>query len=149
MGDIGIGLIGSGYMGRTYAEGISKYNEGGRLVAVYGGSRAPGLAEDYGMDYEPTLESLLASQDLLREKSGDLTIATTNNVNRKILEITRLDQRIEVFDSVIEFERRQRRVGVREEIDQELSLAGDDSGANYEVLVGFQLTAEQLEQNRR
>ena len=55
----------------------------------------------------------------------------------------------EVFDSVIEFERRQRRVGVREEIDQELSLAGDDSGANYEVLVGFQLTAEQLEQNRR
>ena len=55
----------------------------------------------------------------------------------------------EVFDSVIEFDRRQRRAGVREEIDQELPLAGEDSGANYEVLVGFQLTAEQLEQNRR
>lgn len=55
----------------------------------------------------------------------------------------------QVFDSVIEFDRRQRRAGVREEIDQELSLVGEDSGANYEVLVGFQLTAEQLEQNRR
>lgn len=55
----------------------------------------------------------------------------------------------EVFDSAIEFAPRQRRAGVREEIDQELPLAGEDSGANYEVLVGFQLTAEQLEQNRR
>ena len=62
--NIGIGLIGSGYMGRTYAEGISKYNEGGRLVAVYGGSRAPGLAEDYGIDVEPTLESMLSRSDV-------------------------------------------------------------------------------------
>ncbi|REJ66636.1 MAG: anti-sigma factor antagonist [Planctomycetota bacterium] len=48
------------------------------------------------------LEAMLKCQDLLREKAGDVTVATTNNVNRKILEITRLDQRIEVFDSVID-----------------------------------------------
>ena len=64
METVGIGMIGSGYMGRTYAESISKYNEGGRLVAVHGGSRAPGLAEDYGIDVEPSLESLLFRPDV-------------------------------------------------------------------------------------
>ena len=48
------------------------------------------------------LGSIIKCQDFLREKSGDLTVATTNTVNRKILEITRLDQRIEVFESVID-----------------------------------------------
>ena len=64
METVGIGMIGSGYMGRTYAESISRYNEGGRLVAVHGGSRAPGLAEDYGMDFEPSLEALLSRSDV-------------------------------------------------------------------------------------
>jgi anti-anti-sigma regulatory factor len=48
------------------------------------------------------LTTLLDAQDKLRAHSGDLKIATTNNVNRKILEITRLDQQVEVFDSVID-----------------------------------------------
>lgn len=33
---------------------------------------------------------------------GDVKISTSNNANRKILEITRLDQHLEVFDSVID-----------------------------------------------
>ena len=48
------------------------------------------------------LESLLDAQDELRESGGDLKIISTNNVNRKILEITRLNQHLEVFDSVID-----------------------------------------------
>jgi len=48
------------------------------------------------------LEALLKSQDQLRENLGDLTVATTNKVNRKILEITALDENIEVFESVID-----------------------------------------------
>ena len=48
------------------------------------------------------LTMLLHAQETLRSRSGDLKIATTNNVNRKILEITRLDQQLEVFDSVID-----------------------------------------------
>ena len=48
------------------------------------------------------LESLLTSQNDLREGGGDVKIATTNTVNRKILEITQLDRQLEVFDSVIE-----------------------------------------------
>ncbi|GAA4422507.1 STAS domain-containing protein [Bremerella cremea] len=48
------------------------------------------------------LETLLDVQDLMRERGGDLRIATTNHANRKILEITRLDSMLEVFDSVID-----------------------------------------------
>ncbi len=48
------------------------------------------------------LTAILDGQDLLREASGDLRIATSNHWNRKILEITRLSQGLEVFDSVIE-----------------------------------------------
>ncbi len=48
------------------------------------------------------LGSLLTMQDLLREQQGDLKISTNNKVNRKILEVTRLDEQLEVFDSVID-----------------------------------------------
>ncbi|HEV3416729.1 MAG TPA: STAS domain-containing protein [Pirellulales bacterium] len=48
------------------------------------------------------LTAMLDAQDRLRVDDGDLKIATTNGVNRKILEITRLDQQLEVFDSVID-----------------------------------------------
>jgi anti-sigma B factor antagonist len=48
------------------------------------------------------LTSLVESQDNLRELGGDLRIAATNDVNRKILEITRLDTRLDVFDTVID-----------------------------------------------
>jgi anti-anti-sigma factor len=48
------------------------------------------------------LAALLDAQTQLREKTGDLKIATANSINRKILEITRLDEQLEVFDSVID-----------------------------------------------
>jgi len=48
------------------------------------------------------LEALLESQEILRALDGDLKIATTIHANRKILEITRLDQQLELFDSVID-----------------------------------------------
>lgn len=48
------------------------------------------------------LEALLDGRDKLQAIGGDVKVATTNRHNRKILEITRLDQQLEVFDSVIE-----------------------------------------------
>lgn len=48
------------------------------------------------------LEAILDAQELLRGEGGDLKISTANSINRKILEITRLDQQLEVFDSVID-----------------------------------------------
>jgi anti-anti-sigma factor len=48
------------------------------------------------------LESLLGAQEALRALTGDLKLATSNPANRKILEITRLDQQLEVFETVID-----------------------------------------------
>ncbi|MBN1591338.1 MAG: STAS domain-containing protein [Pirellulales bacterium] len=48
------------------------------------------------------LTALLNVQDTLRQRGGQIKIATTNTTNRKILEITRLDQQIDVFHSVID-----------------------------------------------
>jgi myo-inositol 2-dehydrogenase/D-chiro-inositol 1-dehydrogenase len=64
MTDLRIAILGSGYMGRTYAECISKFNTRARLAAIAGGTRAPGLAADYGVGYEPTYASLLARPDV-------------------------------------------------------------------------------------
>jgi len=48
------------------------------------------------------LTALLDAQDRLRILGGDLKLAATNPSNRKILEMTRLDQSLEVFESVVD-----------------------------------------------
>ena len=54
-----------------------------------------------------------------------------------------------VFESAIPVPAGQRRAGVREEIEQVIPLEAGEPVPYYEVVVGFQLTPEQLEQNRR
>ena len=54
----------------------------------------------------------------------------------------------QIFDSDIEFPGNRRRAGVREEIDQFIRLLPDETGAAYEVIVGLQVSEEQLERNR-
>ncbi len=48
------------------------------------------------------LEALLDAKDRLVQRGGDLRITTTNAVNRTLLRITRLDDQLEVFDSLID-----------------------------------------------
>jgi anti-sigma B factor antagonist len=48
------------------------------------------------------LVALLNVQDKLRDMGGEAKIATANLNNRKILELTRLDQQLEVFDNVVD-----------------------------------------------
>lgn len=55
MAELRIGILGSGYMGRTHAECITKHMTRVRLVAVAGGRRAPALAAHYGVAVEPDL----------------------------------------------------------------------------------------------
>ncbi|MDA4123641.1 MAG: Gfo/Idh/MocA family oxidoreductase, partial [Thaumarchaeota archaeon] len=59
-----IGILGSGYMGKTYAECLSKYTTRTKLVAVHGGRRAPGLAKDYGIDLVDTYQALMKRPDI-------------------------------------------------------------------------------------
>jgi anti-anti-sigma factor len=48
------------------------------------------------------LTALLNSQDNLRALGGDLKVATTNANNIKILELTRLNAHLEVFEGVVD-----------------------------------------------
>jgi predicted dehydrogenase len=61
---VGIGMIGSGFMGLTYSEAIARHVRGARLVAVAGGKRAADLARDYGVAVAPSIEELLARDDV-------------------------------------------------------------------------------------
>src|SRR4029077_17716171 len=61
---LGVGILGSGYMGRTYAFGLKEINHDARLVAVAGGWRAPQLSADYGAEAEGSPEALIARADV-------------------------------------------------------------------------------------
>ena len=58
-----IGVTGSGFMGRTHVE-AARRAPGAEIVAVAGGRRAPGLADDYGIDCVETVEDLIRRDDI-------------------------------------------------------------------------------------
>jgi predicted dehydrogenase len=51
-------------MGHTWAEVAANHATGTRLVAIAGGRRAPGVAQEYGIPIEPSFEALLARPDV-------------------------------------------------------------------------------------
>lgn len=62
------------------------------------------------------------------------------------------DKRIvgrEVFESTIEFPGNQTRAGVVEELEQQIPLSAGKAGPDYVIYVGFELTPEEVEFNRR
>jgi len=80
MKNIGVGMIGSGFMGLTYSQCLKAHVEGAHLVAVTGGTRAEKLAADFDVPGEQSVESLLARTDI------DAVILATPDQHR--LEIT-------------------------------------------------------------
>ena len=64
MDSVGIGMIGSGFMGLTYSEVVANHTRGCHLVAIAGGKRAPALAEDYKVPAEGDVQALLARDDV-------------------------------------------------------------------------------------
>ena len=57
------GILGSGFMGRTHAAAL-QHIDSAELVAVAGGSRAPGVAADYGAQLCDSDEALIARDDI-------------------------------------------------------------------------------------
>jgi predicted dehydrogenase len=78
---VGIGMVGSGFMGLTYCEAISRHVRGARLVAVTGGRRAADLAHDYGVEHAPTVEALLVRDDV------QAVVLATPDQNRRELTV--------------------------------------------------------------
>lgn len=68
---INVGILGSGFMGRTYSETVTRYVDKARLVGVACGTRAPKLAEDYGIEYFDSAE------DLIRDERIDIVFIAT------------------------------------------------------------------------
>jgi predicted dehydrogenase len=66
-----LGVIGTGFMGRTWTEVATNHAEETQVVAVAGGRRAAQLGRDYGADVEPTPEALLGRTDV------DLVVVAT------------------------------------------------------------------------
>lgn len=54
-----------------------------------------------------------------------------------------------VFTSVIDLPVGQRRAGVREETEQLIPLQDFQTGASFQIMIGFQLTEAELKDNRR
>ena len=63
MNPVRIGVIGSGFMGRTHVDAAHKL-ESTIPVAVASGSRAEKLASDYGIDFESDVQSLVNRDDI-------------------------------------------------------------------------------------
>ncbi len=55
----------------------------------------------------------------------------------------------EVFATPLEFDRDRRRSGVVEQIEQRFTLRSGEQAVQYGILIGFQLSREQLEYNRK
>lgn len=81
MQSVGVGMVGSGFMGLTYSEVVARHAKGCRLAAVTGGRRAAQLAQDYGVAAEATIDSLLARSDV------DAVVLATPDQDR--LELTK------------------------------------------------------------
>lgn len=61
---IRVGVVGSGFMGRTWSEVAANHADGTTLVAVAGGRRAPALAAHYGVPLGASPEALIARADV-------------------------------------------------------------------------------------
>ena len=64
MNGVGFGIIGSGYMGRTYAACLTRHVPNASLVSVFGGKRAPALADEFGVEASDSFEELLGRPGL-------------------------------------------------------------------------------------
>lgn len=64
MQSVGVGMVGSGFMGLTYSEVVANHANGCHLVAIAGGRRAQQLAADYQVAAEPSIEALLSRDDV-------------------------------------------------------------------------------------
>ncbi len=63
-GTIGFGILGSGNMARVYADALATQVSSGKLVAIALGTRAAGLAAEFGVDDEPSVERLVERDDV-------------------------------------------------------------------------------------
>jgi predicted dehydrogenase len=91
MEQLGIGIIGSGYMARTFAECLKKYTRGGSLRGFAGGTRAAQTAAEFGSTAFGSVEELVARSDV------DAVIVTSPHANHRDHVIAAAQNRKHIF----------------------------------------------------
>lgn len=103
--------------------------------------------------------------DLDRDRSGEVTLdlrlifqatrgpASTSRAARFPFFVAIADREgnilaKEIFESEFEFEGNRTRIGVFEDLTPEIPLAPGQTGEDFDIFVGFQLTGEQLDYTR-
>src|SRR4051812_37709104 len=74
---VGFGIVGSGLMAGVYANALKDDTKNTRFVGVAVGSRAPGLAEQYGVEHIGSFEDMLARPDV-----DAVVLATPHSAHR-------------------------------------------------------------------
>ncbi len=81
MSSIGVGMIGSGFMGLTYSQCLKAHVDGAHLASVTGGSRAEKLAADFGVPADETVDAMVR-----RPEIGAVIVATPDQYRVEITE---------------------------------------------------------------
>ena len=125
------------------------FRDGGALPSDIAGR---GVIADYtgGCEYDVDRVSVSLVIDIIGERGPALTgsdlpleyFVAIADPQRRILAK-------EVFDTAVSFAPGAALAGTREELDQVIPLTDPGIGTSYEILIGFQLTEDQLEFNRR
>ncbi|MCC6694707.1 MAG: Gfo/Idh/MocA family oxidoreductase [Candidatus Hydrogenedentes bacterium] len=63
-GSLGVGILGAGFMGQTYARTVATMIPRARLMGIAGGSRAPRLAQEYGVRVFASPEEMIACDEI-------------------------------------------------------------------------------------
>ena len=92
---------------------------------------------------EVAFELIASRGPAAKSGEGNFTyfVAVTDNTGRVLAK--------EIFDTRIAFTANRRRAGVEELTEQNIPIIGDAKPNSLEILVGFQLSEDQLKYNRR
>ncbi|MDP6342908.1 MAG: hypothetical protein QF578_16505 [Alphaproteobacteria bacterium] len=138
---------------------VSLLNDAGRLIAYREGPGRDLTDVRYEARVEDVNWACGYTKNRLRVAAKIDIVATRGPASRQgkisvpfFVAITGGDQQIlakQAFKSELVFPKGRRRAGVREEIEQIIFLREGETGAHYEIIVGLQLSEEQLRLNRR
>lgn len=130
-------------------DSLTRFDPGGRdLTQVLYEARISGIEstcayDSKGVEVSLTIGLVAERGPADRERRADLRyfVAIEDGVGNVTAK--------EIFDASLAFEGNTRRVGRAEEIELRIPVPGDHGFSTTRLLVGFQLTPEDLEHNRR
>ena len=138
-----ISILSDAAQATVFRDGAGRDLRDVRFQARFGKIAANCDIEEGRVDMRASIKLVAARGPASTESVGQFTffVALTDPSDEIIAK--------KVFESPLEFQAKQQRSGVIEQIEQVFVLKPGERAVQYSVLVGFQLTRDQLEYNRR